>query len=187
MRRGRVGVGGGVMVAALGLMAMMPSGMGAGQATPMVEEQVVMETVEMPALLDGYVAALNAHDAEAVAAAYAEDAVVTQAVQDGGTFTGRAEIAGWVRDNVAGLPDLEVGVVSVVQDADRLVWEWVYTGSYTGQYPGAPGGAGQAIELRGVSVMEVQDGVVVRETLYFDNLAFLTQIGALDAGTPVAG
>ncbi len=54
-------------------------------------------------------------------------------------------------------------------------------------YPGAPGGVGQAIELRGVSVMEVQGGAVVRETLYFDNLAFLTQIGAMDDGTPAAG
>jgi len=137
-------------------------------------------------LLDGYVAALNAHDAEDAARFYAEDAVVTQAVHEGNTFTGRDQIAGWIGDNLGGLPDLDVAVVGVVEEDDRLAWEWIYRGTYTGQFPGVPDGSGQPVELRGASVMEMQDGKIVRETLYYDNLAFLTQIGAMDGATPAA-
>ncbi len=54
------------MVAAIGLMGMV-QGAVTGQATPMLEEQVEMDTVQMPPLLVGYMAALNAHNADAVA------------------------------------------------------------------------------------------------------------------------
>ena len=39
-------------------------------------------------------------------------------------------------------------------------------------------GAGQPVELRGVSVMELRDGDISEETLSCDNLPLLTQIGA---------
>lgn len=153
------------------------------QSSTLVAVEQEMGAVE---LLDGYVASLNAHDAQATAGYYAEDAVVTQAVHEGNTFTGREEIADWMGDNFAGLPDLVVSVVSVTAEDDQLAWEWVYSGTYTGQFPGAPVGGGQSIELRGVSVMELVDDDIVRETLYYDNLAFLTQIGVLEKATPAA-
>jgi len=137
-------------------------------------------------LLDEYVSALNAHDPEVVAGYYAGDAVVTQAVYEGNTFTGREEIAGWIGDNLAGLPDLQVSVVSAVEDENRLVWECVYVGAYTGQFPGAPVGEGQPLELRGISVMDLENGEISRETIYYDNLSFLTQIGAMGGATPAA-
>lgn len=34
--------------------------------------------------------------------------------------------------------------------------------------------------------MELVDDDIVRETLYYDNLAFLTQIGVLEKATPAA-
>ena len=66
------------------------------------------------------------------------------------------------------------------------MWEWTYAGSYTGQFPGAPAGSGQAVELRGVSVMTVADGLVTRETLYYDNQSFLSQIGVEGGDTPAS-
>jgi len=148
-----------------------------------------MGSQTVPEVIERYVAALNAHDSEQAASLYTEDAVVTQAVQTGNTFTGREEIAGWVGDNLAGLPDLEVTVGTVVQDGDRIAWEWTYSGSYTGQFPGAPEGEGQQVVLQGISVMEISDdGLIARETLYYDNLSFLMQIGVADTPTtPVSG
>ena len=149
----------------------------AEDATPSAEEES-MGSSAVPDVIENYVAALNAHDGERAAGFYTQDAQVTQAVQNGNTFTGRDEIAGWVEDNVAGLPDLEVTIGSVVQDGDRVAWEWTYSGAYTGQFPGAPAGEGQPVVLHGVSMMELNgEGLIVRETLYFDNLSFFTQIG----------
>lgn len=93
------------------------------------------------------------------------------------------EIADWVRDNLGGLPDLKVTVRHVVEGESAVAWEWTYSGTYTGQFPGAPEGKGQAVTLEGMSVMEIENGEIARETHYFDNLAFLTQIGVTDYPT----
>ncbi len=139
-------------------------------------------------LVAGYAAALNAHDPDRVAALYAEDAVVAQAVRDGNVFEGRQEIRGWVAANLAGIPDLTVTTESVVAEGDRVAWAWVYRGAYAGRYPDLPAGRGQPIELRGVSLLELRDGRIGRETVYFDNYDFLVQVGALPGtGTPEAG
>ena len=81
-------------------------------------------------------------------------------------------------DNLAGLPDLEVTVGRVVQSGDLLIWEWTYSGTYTGQFPGAAKGEGQQVTLDGVSVMELDGELIAKETLYYDNQSFLSQIGA---------
>ncbi len=119
-----------------------------------------------------------------VAALSAEDAVVEQAVGGGNTFRGRAAIADWIAANLAAIPDLSIETHGVVLDGDRLVWEWRYRGAYTGRYPGPPAGRGQPIELRGASVMELRDGLIARETLYYDNGDFLRQVGAVPDSTP---
>ena len=133
----------------------------------------------VPDLVRNYADALNAHDPERVASFYTDDAIVKQAVLNGNRFRGREEIAGLISSNLAGSPNLTVTTGSVIATETQISWEWVYSGDYTGQFPGAPAGTGQAITLRGVSVMELQNGQISRETLYFDNYAFLTQTGAL--------
>jgi steroid delta-isomerase-like uncharacterized protein len=141
-------------------------------------DTMAASSTQTPAVLANYVAALNDHNPEGAAAAYTGDAVVTQAVLNGSTFTGREQIAGWVSDNLAGLPDLEVTIGTVVHAGDVLAWEWTYAGTYTGQFPGAANGEGQQVTLTGVSVMELEGDLIARETLYYDNQTFLSQIGA---------
>ena len=104
---------------------------------------------EVPPILADYVAALNAHEPGRVAALYAEDAVVEQAVRGCHVLRGREEIAGWVAANLQGVPDLTVTTESAIVEGDRIAWQWVYHGAYTGQYPGLPAGHGQPIALRG--------------------------------------
>ncbi len=142
-----------------------------------------MASAAVPEVIETYVAALNAHDPERAARCYTEDAEVRQAVQLGNTFTGREQIADWVRDNLGGLPDLKVTIRHMVEGNGSVAWEWTYTGTYTGQYPGVPEGSGQEVTLEGASVMELRNDEIARETLYFDNLAFLTQIGVTDYPT----
>jgi steroid delta-isomerase-like uncharacterized protein len=137
-----------------------------------------------PELIAAYESALNAHDPEAVAALYTDDATVTEAVQDGSTFNGRDAIEAWIAANFAGIPDLTVTTESVVSEGNRIAWAWVYHGSYTGEYSGLPPGQGQQITLPGASFLDLREGKIASETIYFDNRAFLTQVGAL--GTPSA-
>jgi steroid delta-isomerase-like uncharacterized protein len=163
----------------LAMVIAAPPLTGAQEATPETGHSPA------PALIEDYVTALNAHEPDRVAALYAEDAVVEQAIQSGGTFVGRDEIRGWVADNMQGIPDLVVTTESTISEGEHIAWAWVYRGSYTGQYPGLPAGQGQLVELRGVSLLELRNSEIVRETVYFDNHAFLTQVGAI--ATPPGG
>lgn len=62
-------------------------------------------------IVEGYVAAINAADADAVVALFADDAVLVNPL---GTFTGSDEITGFYRDVVvAGQAVLGVGAVTV--------------------------------------------------------------------------
>jgi steroid delta-isomerase-like uncharacterized protein len=135
----------------------------------------------LPDPLAAVVAAWAAHDPDAIAALYAEDATLSEAVIDGPLLAGRAAIRAWAAANFAGFPDLRLdprgGFVSA--DGRTAALEWVYTGSYTGEIPGLGPGAGQTIAIPGVSVMEVDaDGLIVRDTFYYDRATFAAQFGA---------
>jgi steroid delta-isomerase-like uncharacterized protein len=134
--------------------------------------------VAAPAIVSELQAALNAHDADAAAALYAEDAVVTQAVRDGNVFTGREQIRRWIAANLGGVPDLTVTTDTVIAEGDRIAWAWTYSGTYTGRFPGFSPGEGQPITLRVVSLLELRDELIARETLYYDNAAFLALTAA---------
>jgi ketosteroid isomerase-like protein len=67
-----------------------------------------------------YFAAITAHDADAVAACFADDAVL---VTVAGTFEGPAAIAGFYRDNAFQFEDLRPTPGPFVVDGDQLAVE----------------------------------------------------------------
>jgi len=136
-----------------------------------------------PDVIAAYTEAIGAHDADAVVALYTKDAVVEQAVGAGNTFEGPDAIRAWASDNLTAIPDLTMTTERVVVEGNRIAWQWVYRGAYTGAYPGLPAGQGQPIELRGASFIELRDGRIARETIYFDNASFLSQVSG-PAATP---
>ena len=146
----------------------------AQEATPAVAES---GGAALPAPLDAVVAAWDAHDPDAIAALYHEDAILSEAVIDGPVLDGREAIREWATANFAGFPDLHLdprgGFVSA--DGRHAALEWVYTGSYTGEIPGLGPGSGQTIAIPGVSVMELLDGLIVRDTFYYDRATFAAQ------------
>ena len=178
-RRSALRIGSAGLIAAAVGLTRRASAQAQGAATPAASD--------LPEIVAAYAAAIGSHDAAAVVALYASDAVVTQAVRDGGTFRGPDEIGTWVGDNLAAIPDLIMTTMSAVAQADRIAWEWVYNGTYTGNYPALPAGQGQAIELRGASFLVLRDGLIAGETVYFDNADFLAQTAGAATGTPAAG
>ena len=135
--------------------------------------------MRVPAIIDDYVAALNAHDPDAFAALHTEDAVFEQVVKDGLVFRGREEIRGWLVANIHAAPDFSIATDAVIADGDRIAWAWSYRAAYTGQYPGYPAGHGQPIALRVCALLELREGRIAHETHYYDNYTFLSQTGVL--------
>jgi steroid delta-isomerase-like uncharacterized protein len=137
-------------------------------------------------LLDRYVERNNAGDLDGVMDLYAEDA--EQNMPDG-TFEGRDAIRDRLAQELIAFPDVNHVVRSFVEQADAFCDEWTFAGTHTGSLL-LPDGrelapTGKRIEVRGMEYCQVNDdGKLPVDTLYYDNLAVLVQLGLLPEAVP---
>ena len=96
-----------------------------------------------------------------------------------GIFRGHAEIRELMTGLFASMPDLEMVVENVTADDRRCVVQWRSSGTHTGPAFMGVDPTGRRLELRGADVMEVEDGLVVRNTVYYDGAAFARGLGML--------
>ena len=126
------------------------------------------------ALVDAW----NAHDAEKIAAAYAENGLLRVAgVPD---FTGRAAIKAAAAGVFKTYPDFKVAVTRVVMKGNTAVLEWVITGTQTGDAEAMKLKAtGRKMGVHGAAVVMFDDaGLVKEEHRYYD---IPTEMAQLDA------
>ncbi len=104
------------------------------------------------------------------------------------TQRGPNEVRAYLMGLFGAFTELASRFTSAFVAGDRGAVEWSFTGTYTGQVPGFPPGTGQTIALRGADVLELRDGLIVRDTAYYDVYAILQQLGVVPApgGSPVA-
>ena len=115
------------------------------------------------------------------------DAILAQwhpeGIQDwvplGRVLRGHAEIRAQFEELFAAMPDLDVTVEGTVADDRHCVIRWRLRGTHTGGPLMGVDPTGRVAELRGVDVMEVEDGLVVRNTLYYDGAAWARGLGML--------
>jgi steroid delta-isomerase-like uncharacterized protein len=76
-------------------------------------------------------------------------------------------------------PDFEMTVDRIVADRSTAAVQWHATGTFSGgKYQGIEP-TGKRVETRGADFMEITDGRVVRDTIYYDGASFARQIGML--------
>ncbi|MFC7245986.1 nuclear transport factor 2 family protein [Catellatospora aurea] len=85
-----------------------------------------MDYLDLPKAVEDFVAATNAHDADALAAVFGDGAAVRD---DGKTYTGEAEIREWTQGH---LIDPKIVITPTSFAGDRLV------ASANGEFPGGP-------------------------------------------------
>jgi steroid delta-isomerase-like uncharacterized protein len=127
------------------------------------------------AINDATYAAWNAHDPDAVAAVFSEDAVVREA----GTAEPSRGRAG-VRERAAALftafPDLRLERLELVVDGDRHADRWVLTGTHSGPLFGIPA-TGKRVRVEGATFTRLgPDGLVVEDVHLADLAGLLRQI-----------
>ena len=136
-------------------------------------------------LLERYVDLYNAGDLEGVMDLYADDAV--QIMPDG-TFEGRSVIGERLAKEFTAFPDLHHRFISFVEQGDAFADEWVFVGTHTGPLvlPDSTELAptGKRVEVRGMELVELRDGKIVVNNLYYDNLAVVAQLGVLPRDVP---
>jgi steroid delta-isomerase-like uncharacterized protein len=96
-----------------------------------------------------------------------------------GEIRGKTSIRQFFDELFAAFPDFEMTADRIVADRSTAVVQWHATGTFSGgKYQGIEP-TGKHVETRGVDVMEITDGRVVRDTVYYDGASFGRQIGLL--------
>jgi steroid delta-isomerase-like uncharacterized protein len=126
-----------------------------------------------------YFEAVASRDVDAMIGHWREDGVdELVAIQP---LRGREEIAGFFRELFAAVPDIEMTVTRVVAGERLAAVEWRMTGHFSGGPFQGVDATGRHLELRGLDLFEVEDGMIVSNTAYSDGLSFARQIGLMPA------
>lgn len=125
-------------------------------------------------------AAWNQGDGDRLGALFAEDGEYLS-VPSGRVFRGPEGVAEYLGHMFSGAPDSRLEEVSRVREGDLVALEWVWTGTHAGDWPGLPA-TGREFAVRGVTVLEIEDGRIRRAADYWNRGTLLEQLGGRPAG-----
>ena len=115
----------------------------------------------MSQVIQHLLAAFNDHDLEAAAALFHESYNSVQPAHPARAFVGRAQMhANWAAI-FAGIPDFHAEVLRSVDDGNTTWSEWSWAGTRTD---------GQPFDMRGVTIFQMEDGLITGGTLYMEEL-----------------
>jgi hydroxyacylglutathione hydrolase len=130
------------------------------------------------AVVSDYFEALSRHDLDAIAARWSPEGVAH--------IAGRADAVGpdgvrayWA-ELFAACPDLRFTLTQTVAEEDRVGVQWAAAGTFSGSGSFQriePTGA--RLELEGMDIFRLQEGLLVREDAYTDGATFAHHIGLL--------
>lgn len=127
------------------------------------------------AVNDATYAAWNAHDADAVAAVFAADALVRE-VGTGQESRGREAVRARAAALMTAFPDLTLERVELLIDGDRHADRWVLSGTHRGELFGIPP-TGKRIRVDGATFTRLgPDGLVVEDLHFSDTLGLMAQL-----------
>lgn len=124
-----------------------------------------------------YFDALSRRDTAAMVEHWREDGVDDLVPVE--VLRGRAEIARFFGELFAAVPDVELTVTRLVAGERQAAVEWRMSGHFTGTPFQGIEATGRAIELRGLDLLEVEDGEIVSNTAYYDGMDFARQVGLM--------
>ena len=92
---------------------------------------------------------------------------------------GRADVEAFFGSLFAALPDLRTTVTRVVAGEATCAAEWRMEGTFDGAPFTGIDPTGRHLELRGLDLIELEDGQIVSSSVYFDGATFARQVGML--------
>lgn len=96
-----------------------------------------------------------------------------------GEFKGHQAIRDFFTELYASFPDFDLVIERITGDEKVAALQWRATGTFTGApYQGIKA-TGRRMHLRGCDVFECEDGLIRRNTIYYDGAAVLRGMGLL--------
>ena len=94
-------------------------------------------------------------------------------------YRGADEIRGFLASLVGSMPDMEMTVTRLTANERVAAVEWRIAGAFSGDPFEGIDPTGSRVELRGADVLEVEDGSIVANTVYYDSTEFARAVGML--------
>jgi steroid delta-isomerase-like uncharacterized protein len=124
------------------------------------------EDVDASRVIREMVASMNRHDLDACVAYYSDDAEL-QDPRFPDPVRGLDVVReGW-RYWLHAFPDVEVRIVDLIVQDEKVAVEWTFAATHRGEYLGVPG-SGQRFKVLSAAHFEVHDGKVTRDFSLFD-------------------
>ena len=131
-------------------------------------------------LIDDHFAALIKHDVKAIASGYADDAQVYSPNWEGAK-TGTAGISEVYSRYFASSPDLTYKVTNIMDAGDNIVVEYTSGGTLSNPEGNTPSYMkDKKYTLNYCTIFTIKNGKIIKESDYFDQVAFLRQVGFFD-------
>jgi ketosteroid isomerase-like protein len=125
---------------------------------------------------------LETGDVDLAAAHFSADIVTQTPSGEVRTIDG---FRGLAQAFITAVPDMKLEIRNVWETGDTIIVEGVYSGTQTGPLATPDGGevpaTGRAFSFPYVDILRAHDGKFVEHRLYWDNLAFMTQLGLMPA------
>jgi len=135
----------------------------------------------MPADLTTYAATINqawnAHEIESVLSFYAPDYVGSD-VGQAALQHGQADVRLMVLKYWRAFPDLKFTILDQIMQASRMTIVWAAEGTHQGPIMNIPP-TGRWVRVRGISVLDVHNGLIVRGQYVWDLAGMLRHLGLL--------
>ncbi len=130
------------------------------------------------AVVRRYFEAIDAHDVQGAAAMWAPDG--REDVRGQGMFIGPEGLREFIGSLIEAIPNLKVEIVSTTTEDERCALHWRFSGTFAG--PGSFNGiapTGHRMELEGVDVLTVRDGLIHKNDAFTDTMSVPRQIGMM--------
>ena len=115
-------------------------------------------------------------DGEKIASLFA-DIFTYEEVCSGRVFADKDALIGYINATCSGAPDLKSIPTKIISSGNQLVIEWIFKGTNTVGWPNIPANNG-TFNLKGVSVMEIENGKIKNNREYWDWQTFARAVGA---------
>jgi steroid delta-isomerase-like uncharacterized protein len=122
-------------------------------------------------------AAESKHDYEATLATLADD-IEYRMIPGGILMRGKSEVTRYYDAWWGAFPDVAIEVQRLTAAGDRVVAESISTATHLGPFMGVPP-TGKTVSAHICTLIRVRDGKMIEETVYYDLLERLTQIGSV--------
>jgi steroid delta-isomerase-like uncharacterized protein len=140
-------------------------------------EQQSHQAKENKAIAELFIESINKQEIDKLVSLFAEDCLYEE-VASGRSYADKKGIAAYITSTLSGIPDSKFEINSIVTNDTMAVIEWTWKGTNTVGWKemGIPA-TDKYFEIRGVSVMEIENKHIRRVSDYWDWNTFIKGIG----------